>query len=318
MFADGRLWSERTDFSGFERIIPRLDTQHFVDGSNWTDAASDSFRVVAIKSDGSLWSFQTYGGWAGVPLYPLTQIGSEKNWSRVAEGGDNFLLLKKDGTLWTWGMSRNKVDSSKLKKYLTMPPQSLDRGTNWTDVFSYGRHSGLFARKTDGSIWVKQWETNSAHLHQLESWQLPNEKFVSLASSIGVWTAGVKANGELWLVLYQENQKPKKIQLARDTKWKAAVAGEDSLIALRSDGTLWSWPSLWYLIQNPNTAKAVQLGNHSDWLALSEFDYWNSIALAADGSLWIWNAPSEHAWLAPSRKPVFVGNIFQGSVSQSE
>ncbi|HZL14036.1 MAG TPA: hypothetical protein VFC85_07815 [Verrucomicrobiae bacterium] len=61
-----------------------------------------------------------------------------------------------------------------------------------------------------------------------------------------------------------------------------------------------------------------QLGNHSDWIAISQFHYWSTLALAADGSLWLWNEPSGHAWLAPSRKPVFIGNIFQGTELKAE
>lgn len=315
LFSDGRLWSERTDFSDYERIVPRLDTQQFVDGSNWTDAASDGLRVVAIKSDGSLWSFQTYGGWRGMPLYPLTQIGSEKNWSRVA-GSGGFLLLKKDGTLWTWGVDGKNVDSTsdKLRKYLATQPQRLDEGTNWTDVFSYGRHSGSFARKTDGSIWVREWQTNS--MFYMAQARLP--RWVSAASTYE-WNALINTNGELWLTCLRENQKPNNFQIGQNEKWKAvAFVNGNSLIALRNDGTLWKWSNLWNLIQNSDAVKPSRLGNHSDWIALSTFDYQNSVALAADGSLWIWDAPSGHAWLVPSRKPIFIGNIFEGGNPKAE
>ena len=321
LLPDGRLWDQQIDSyfgAGAERIVPRLNTQHFVGGSNWLDAASDGFRVVAIQSDGSLWSFQTYVGWRGMPFYPLTQIGSGRDWLHVA-GGNGFLLLKNSGTLWTWGLDNSSLSSDKLKKYLAVPPKRLDEGTNWTDVFSYSYDSGPFARKNDGGVRFRGRETNSIpHLRQLESWQLPNEGFVSFAS-IDVGTVGVKTNGELWLILYQQNQKQEKIQLGQNAKWKTANGGGgNSLIALRSDGTLWKWPSLWSLVQSPDSMKPVQLGNHSDWIALSSIDYWNSVALAADGSLWIWDERSAHSWLAPSRKPVFVGNIFQGANSKAE
>jgi alpha-tubulin suppressor-like RCC1 family protein len=314
LLLDGRLWNERTEFSGFNGIIPRLNTQHFVDGSNWTDIASDNFRVVAIQANGSLWSFQTYDGWRGMPPYPLTQIGSDRDWLRVAGDGNCFLLLKNDGTLWTWGANGWEVDSSRLKKYLAIPPRRLDEGTNWTDVFSYNQNFGPFARKSDGSIWAVSDDSSktnfSSRLWRLPSSELASQGFTSLGWMIG-WIGGVKTNGELWLILDQANQKPREIQLGKNEKWKEIMgAGENSLIALRSDGTLWKFSIL-------IGANRSQMGNHSDWIAFST-SRWHFITLAADGSIWAWDEPSGHRWLAPSRKPVFIGNIFQGANSKTE
>src|SRR3984885_1474341 len=151
LLPDGRLWNEDTEiyYSGNAgRIVSHPDKTHFIDGSNWTDAASDFYRVVAIKSDGTLWSFQTYGDWRGAPRYPLTQIGSDTDWLRV---GGRFLLLKKDGTLWTWGRNEDgeRFSSDKLKKFLNMPPKRVDEEPNWTDVIP----EMSLARKSDGSLW---------------------------------------------------------------------------------------------------------------------------------------------------------------------
>jgi hypothetical protein len=37
--------------------------------------------------------------------------------------------------------------------------------------------------------------------------------------------------------------------------------------------------------------------------------------LAPDGNLYAWDQPSRHLWLAPSRLPVHIGNIFQATES---
>jgi hypothetical protein len=146
--------------------------------------------------------------------------------------------------------------------------------------------------------------------------QFPSKKewmsFVSKASN-GEWNIGVKTNSELWLLVDREDQKPEEIQLGRNAKWKAAAfAADNSVITLRSDGTLWEWPPLWNLTRNPGLVKPRQLGTYSGWITLHSIGYWlpDSVALAADGSLWVWKDPSDQNWLAPSRKPVYLGNIF--------
>jgi hypothetical protein len=173
---------------------------------------------------------------------------------------------------------------------------------------------GRWARRNDGSVWTLSFtseKTNAAS--QLTQVPGKNEwmSFVSKASN-GEETIGVKTNGELWLTVYQSGQ-TKEIQLGQNTKWKAAAFAADySMITLRSDGTLWEWPPLWNLIRNPGLVKPSQLGTYSGWIALHSIGSWlpDSVALAADGSLWVWKDPSDHNWLAPSRKPVYLGNIF--------
>jgi hypothetical protein len=130
---------------------------------------------------------------------------------------------------------------------------------------------------------------------------------------MGEWTGGVKTNGELWLFADLENQKTKEIQVGKNTKWKATpFAGDNSILAIREDGTLWEWPQLGKWTRNPDSVKPVQLGTYSGWIGLYSYRGWplGCLVLAADGNLWAWKDPSAHLWLAPSRKPVFLGNIF--------
>ncbi|MGH7992912.1 MAG: hypothetical protein ACREDQ_05310, partial [Limisphaerales bacterium] len=93
----------------------------------------------------------------------------------------------------------------------------------------------------------------------------------------------------------QGYQKPKEIQLAKNAKWKAvAFFADDSIIAIRSNGTLWEWlVPFWNLT---GSVKPVQLGTYSGWMALRSTGNWPqaAIALAADGSLWVWQDPSKH------------------------
>ncbi len=70
-------------------------------------------------------------------------------------------------------------------------------------------------------------------------------------------------------------------------------------------------------IDGPLEGHPVRLGTHDDWVALGN---WNgeSVALAADGTLWSWPASDAppgwdrdepNDWLVPSRRPAKIENI---------
>ena len=76
---------------------------------NYTKIAAGSFFNVAIRADGTLWSWgdNTYGQLgtsSALPSIPeLTQIGSDNNWVDIAAGDSHVLAVKSDGSVWSWG-----------------------------------------------------------------------------------------------------------------------------------------------------------------------------------------------------------------------
>jgi hypothetical protein len=329
---DGRLWIETVVIAhytnGTSKLLPSQSKAQFIDGSNWTEVAPNLYETLAIKSDGTLWNLQNkWDESRGLSPSKLTQMGSETNWSHVAIGtpGYFFLLLKNDESLWLWGTNQVKGLDKKLAADLATPPARVSDETNWTGLVSL---NSVYARKNDGSFWTwnLKWKGTNSISHFFKKTNLSNEWM----SFISHWnySAGVKTDGEIWLLLnppakwnWDDGIPPysRQIQLGPNAKWKAITSMRNfSLVALRSDGTLWEWPQVWNLTRDPDLAKPVQLGDHSDWVAISAINDWYLITLAADGSLWLWGEPSGHRWLAPSRKPVFIGNIFQGANSKTE
>jgi hypothetical protein len=111
---------------------------------------------------------------------------------------------------------------------------------------------------------------------------------------------------------------PKLVQIGDDSKW-AAVTGGSQLLGLKTDGSLWKWTLFrkGRYIDGPLEGAPVRLGTHDDWVALGN---WNgeSVALAADGTLWSWPASDAppgwdrdepNDWLVPSRRPAKIENI---------
>jgi hypothetical protein len=334
---DGRIWSDTVAYHDVSNqlwqttvLVPENNGARFIGGSNWVDVAADRLQAVGIQSDGTLWSMQRKWNpshnWRGQsdPL-TLAQIGSDTDWVQVAADQNGFMLLKRDESLWRWGTHDFDFEHQqtsipeKFKLDRAMIPFRISAETDWLDLFS--SHNVAYAKRRDGSLWrwAQPWDTNS------ESSLVP----VSEVNTNGPWSsiaflengtfAGIKTNGELWLYSSEsglgsarsKKSNVVKTRLGGNAKWK--ICGTESwngIWAIRDDGTLWKWPPLWAISDNFES-DAVQLGTRSDWLSLS--DAWLcGVGLAADGSVWAWDQPSRHIWLAPSRKPVYMGNIFEG------
>jgi alpha-tubulin suppressor-like RCC1 family protein len=92
------------------------------------------------------------------------------------------------------------------------------------------------------------------------------------------------------------------------------------MVALISDGSLWQWHFVnpWNMSQEQFILSAqeppIRLGIHNDWVAIT--GAWEDvIALAADGSLWLWpdreqNEYERYTLLKLPRQPEFLGNVF--------
>lgn len=335
---DGRLSIQNHTYRFFPNgyAVTARAQSAFLPGSNWVDAAADNFQAVGIRSDGSLWSIRrpwvaSHNWIQQKGPFMLAQIGSNTDWSQVADSHIGFLLLKTDGSLWTWGTNgfdwihfQSSVPI-KLKADLAMPPTRLNDGTGWTQLYAPG--VSAYAMNDNGDVW--SWL----------AWIGTNDvspQFVREYTASGPWSSfspgsdgsyvEVKTNGELWAykpapVLRRESHQPQwenKLFPLTDKKWKTAIlVNGNQIMAIRSDGTLWSLPDLYFAIGEVNSVRgestSVQLGTRSDWITL--LPGWQGLALAADGSLWAWDRPNMHIWLAPSRKPAYMGNIFKGSTA---
>jgi alpha-tubulin suppressor-like RCC1 family protein len=113
----------------------------------------------------------------------------------------------------------------------------------------------------------------------------------------------------------------KPVQIGADKDW-ASVAGDfDILVGLKTDGSLWEWSLVpqFYERMSLNDSLSLRhfpptrLGIHKDWLAVDSTLH-GVVSLAADGSLWHWQAlgstyPLDQPLLTASRKPARIENI---------
>ncbi len=328
---DGRIWIDTlaldyvsNRWEQADVLAPERSHAHFLDGTDWSDVTADNFQALGIKTNGTLWSLQRkwnpdLSRWFQTNPFAITQIGSDSDWSQAASGNMGFLLTKKDGSLWLWGTQGYNWRSSnpiprKFKMDLATPPERVGHETNWATLFPGGGDTP-HAMKNDGSFW--HWEgwigTNFSHIMVQETdVRGPWAKLVHLANNSYV---GIQTNGALWVTMdigssaWKQKERQVKVQWEKDAQWKSVGGNWNAVYAVRQDGTLWKWSPIWNL---PNPPDPVQLGSQSNWVTL-DITWTGNFAVASDGNLWAWDLPSRHIWLAPAHKPIYLGNILDGS-----
>jgi alpha-tubulin suppressor-like RCC1 family protein len=76
--------------------------------TNWAVPAAGSGHTVAIKADGSLWTWGRndrgqLGNGTTIDRDVPGQIGLGASWATVSTFADHTVAVRADGTLWAWG-----------------------------------------------------------------------------------------------------------------------------------------------------------------------------------------------------------------------
>ena len=348
---DGRVWFDYLDaadndygdnfrWQNLWRMLahPLLDSagpQQFLAGSNWVAAtterlylnwqvssnrffASGFMDTVGIQPDGTLWISEHPGSneWTAGSLQ---QYGSETNWRQLAQSRTSVVLLKSDGTLWRWGSVTNELHQWPGLRAFT--PYQIGTNSDWQGLFTLG---GIFAKRADGQVWYLNvnWKTGRDELGRATNY---DEIVLQTASHADDrQTAFVRPDGTLWVINRYWDEKARQtlgtgtVQVGKENDWRAVAVNYGMMVALKSDGSLWQWhsPNPWnwnheqflLAIQRPPT----RLGIHNDWVAITS-TWEDAIALAADGSLWLWPNRAQYeqyTLLKLPKQPQFLGNVF--------
>ena len=185
-----------------------------------------------------------------------TQVGTLKNWKQISSGLNNCAAIRTDGTLWTWGTNGSGQLGLGDVTSRSSPTQ-VGALTNWSKV-SFGDSSCL-AIKTDGTLWA--WGSNGRG-------QLGLGDIISRSSPVQV---GALTN---WA----------EISIAKNI--------EPSCLAVKTDGTLWSWgegqTGSLGLGDTLDRSSPVQVGLLTDWIKVSVGESVHCLAVRANGTLWVW------------------------------
>jgi alpha-tubulin suppressor-like RCC1 family protein len=255
--SDGRLVSCGENASGqlgrtVDSAHPATTPAQVGAGPEWVAVACGAFHTVALKADGSLWSWgDNARGQLGLGdmtnRATPTRGGSATDWTAVDCGGLTSVALKRDGTLWAWGYNGwGQLGLGDTVDRLT--PVRVGSASDWATVDSGGGH--VLALKRDGTLWT--WGLD-------ESGQLGR-------------TGDARSPG----------------QVGAHSDWRIAVGGSDHSVAIKLDGTLWSWGDngSGQLGRGGDTRALAQVGSASDWAKVACSHH--TLALKTDGTIWSW------------------------------
>ena len=287
--------------------------QTIAGGTNWKQVSTGGNHIAAIKTDGTLWTWgYNNSGQMGdntvvMKSSPVQTVAGGTNWKQVSTGGNHIAAIKTDGTLWLWG--NNMLFATLGDNTLTQrssPVQTIAGGTNWKQVSCGNDHTS--AIKTDGTLW--NWGYDSYG-------QLGDNTIVTKSSPVQTiavgtnWkqvssgsyrTAAIKTDGTLWS--WGNNSygalgdntivsKSSPVQtVAGGTNWKQVSVGASQTVAIKTDGTLWSWG----LNNNGNLGDNTIVSKSSPVQTVAGGTNWKQVSVGAsqtvaiktDGTLWSW------------------------------
>lgn len=304
-------------------------------GANWQqiatgpiDSSQTQSHCIAIKTDGTLWTWGYNGNGVGVlgdsstvanRSSPVTTAGGGTNWKFASTGGYFCAGIKTDGTMWTWGYNIYGELGDGSTKAKSSPAQTTGTNTNWEQVSCGPAFTA--AVKTDGTLWT--WGANN--FGQLGTGTTTNRSSPGTPAGGGTnwkqsscdpdvdsaltiatgYMAAVKTDGTLWTWGRNNrgqlgdgtttNRSSPGTTAGGGTDWKQISCKNSMAAAIKNDGTLWTWGenSSGQLGDGTITARS------SPGTTASGGTNWRSIGaglacagIKTDGTLWTWGGGS--------------------------
>jgi alpha-tubulin suppressor-like RCC1 family protein len=261
--------------------------------TNWASVNCGRTYTMAVKTDGTLWGWGrgTTGQLGNNNLYSYSspkQVGALTNWLSVACGAYSTIAVKTNGTLWSWGRNTRGQLALGNTTYYSSPKQ-VGALTDWLKVFC--GYSFTMAIKTNGTLWG--WGINNdgnlgigssgadikspVQVGSLTTWknvsagQQDDGAFCVATRTDGTaWSWGYNRQGQLGLNTtnyYATISSP--TQIGALTNWSVTASTQGATLAVKTDGTLWSWGLNNYgnlgLGNTTNYSSPKQVGALTNW-----------------------------------------------------
>jgi len=271
--------------------------------------------TLALTNDGTVWAWgkndhgQLGDGTTINKGFPV-QVKNIIDVKYIATGDAHNLALKKDGTVWAWG----KNDYGQIGDGTTTDrktPVEITGINNVKSISAGDFHS--FALKEDSTVWgwgCNRFQKLGAHdpVRNMSYSSTP-VKITHCTNNVILLSAGsehnlaLKEDGTVWAV---GNNKYGQIGSSEHISWsrvdgfaqttgidnvKLLSAGYEYNLALKEDGTVWSWGLNNYgqlgdgTTSNRNTPVQV---TGLDNVKFISANLYNSVALKEDGTVWVW------------------------------
>ena len=282
-------------------------------GTTWCQVSGGYFHIVSVKTDGTLWTWgsnnngQLGEGTTVARSSPGTVAGGGTTWCQVFGGNSSSAAIKTDGTLWTWGQNiQGRLgDGTALNR--SSPGTVAGGGTNWCSIF-INQASTAAAIKTDGTLWT--WGSNVQGILG-DGTVVARCSPGTVAGGGTTWcqvaggryhTAAIKTDGTLWTWGCNfQGQLGDGTLVSRcspgtvaggGTTWCKTNGTVDSSVAIKTDGTLWTWGgNIFGVLGDGTTVSRCSPGTIADgsttWCQVFSGTR-QVLAIKTDGTIWTW------------------------------
>lgn len=236
---------------------------------------------LALRQDGSVWGWGVVSGGSLSQARPLTYFYNQAAPVQAVDAADrplggvtdvhtasgHTLMLRDDGTLWATGNNgKGELGDGTTTLRLSVVPVSSAAGGAFTEVVTIGAGSqNSYAITRDGNAWA--WGNN--FYQQIGDGTATNRSLptpvldalgapfgnVKAVAGAGIHTLWLKTDGTVWAVGANSNSQlgdgtqtdranPVRVETAAGVALDQVVAiaaGPNHSLALRADGTAWSW-----------------------------------------------------------------------------
>jgi len=222
----------------------------------------------------------------------------------VATGGSHSLALASDGLVWAWGCNRDGaigdgrdsvLDTGQIRSYQSShtSPVQVQNLTNVVAVAAGPRHS--LALRYDGTVWEWGYRALNRLVYLRETHTLPEQvlgiRDVIAISAGNSYSAALMADGTVWTWARPRTQAYRSMMMRGNETFSrvpmqkqgigdvvAISVGDSHILALRADGTVWTW-------EGSRTPGQVQ--GLSSVVSISAGSM-HHLALLSDGTVRIW------------------------------
>lgn len=309
LMKDGTVWTWGKNYQGQLGDGTTTDSLTPVQVTGLTDVkeiAGGHNYSMALKSDGSVWTWginnhrQFLGD--GTTIERHTPVKVLTNVRHIAKTRYHAIALKNDGTVWTWGYnySGQLGDGTKIDR---LTPVKVTGLTDIKEIAAGSDHS--MALKNDGTVWT--WGDNSygklgdgTKVSTTEPVQVIGLSDVKAIAAGGNHSMALKDDGTVWTWGYNGqyqlghskssprlNSTPKEVIEISDVK--EIAAGYNHSIALKDDGTVYTWGCNYkgQLGDGTTTCSISPLKILTDVKTIAA-GYDHTMVVQNDGTVWAW------------------------------
>lgn len=243
--------------------------------NTWKKVLVAGPSYVGLKKDGTLlgWGLSQYGLFGLNDNVLAPSLASTTSWLSISagwtysDGGDHFVAIKSDGTLWTWGSNtQGQLGLGDTINRLT--PTQVGNRTNWISADAgYGYTVGL-----SGGVPYAWGNDNGAFGSGLGT-TIRTSSPVLVGMPIHTAAAGQDSGGKPYY-------------------WTQIAYGASHGVAIRSDGSVWTWGAnangqlgINTAVANNTPIKPLLNNKSATMVAAAGL---STFAVLTDGTLWAW------------------------------